>query len=66
MYSLKLTKPLNIDPNCSEVRGFLYLKDYPEDKKVKFFDTKNKKVLVFLTNNFELSAQDIALRKQRW
>jgi IS4 transposase len=27
---------------------------------VKFFDTENKKVMVFLTNNFDLSAQDIA------
>jgi IS4 transposase len=34
---------------------------------VKFFDDENKKMLIFLTNNFDLSAQQIALLyKQRW
>ena len=32
-----------------------------------FVPSENKKMLIFLTNNFELSAQDIALLyKQRW
>jgi IS4 transposase len=36
-------------------------------RKVKFFDAENKKTLIFLTNNFDLSAQQIALLyKQRW
>ena len=34
---------------------------------MKFFDSENKKTLIFLTNNFELSAENIALLyKQRW
>ncbi len=34
---------------------------------MKFFDAENKKMLIFLTNNFDLSAQQIALLyKQRW
>lgn len=34
---------------------------------MKFFDAENKKTLIFLTNNFDLSAQQIALLyKQRW
>jgi IS4 transposase len=34
---------------------------------VKFFDAENNKMLIFLTNNFDLSAQQIALLyKQRW
>jgi IS4 transposase len=34
---------------------------------VKFYDAENKKMLIFLTNNFDLSAQQIALLyKQRW
>jgi transposase len=33
----------------------------------KFFDAENKKMLIFLTNNFDLSAKQIAfLYKQRW
>ena len=48
--------------------GFYTSKDYPEKiRKVKFFDAENKKMLIFLTNNFDLSAQQIALLyKQRW
>ena len=43
-------------------------KDYPEKiRKVKFFDAENKKTLIFLTNNFDLSAGQVALLyKQRW
>jgi len=43
-------------------------KDYPEKmRRIKFYDTENGKVLVFLTNNFHLKAIDIAqLYKHRW
>ena len=34
---------------------------------MKFFDAENNKILIFLTNNFDLSAGQIALLyKQRW
>ena len=34
---------------------------------MKFFGAENRKMLIFLTNNFDLSAQQIALLyKQRW
>lgn len=34
---------------------------------MEFFDAENKKTLIFLTNNFDLSAGQIALLyKQRW
>ncbi|ENI5845956.1 IS4 family transposase [Flavobacterium psychrophilum] len=69
MYSLKIDKTSGIKyDQIGKIEGFYTSKDYPEKiRKVKFFDTENKKTLVFLTNNFELSAQDIALLyKQRW
>ncbi len=42
--------------------------DYPEKmRRIKFYDIESGKVLVFLTNNFHLSATDIAqLYKHRW
>lgn len=43
-------------------------KDYPEKmRRIKFQDNETGKVLVFLTNNFQLKATDIAqLYKHRW
>jgi len=43
-------------------------KDYPELlRRIKFFDAENNRTLVFLTNNFDLKAVDIAqLYKHRW
>jgi hypothetical protein len=43
-------------------------KDYPEKlRRIKFFDAENNRVLVFLTNNFNLKAIEIALLyKHRW
>lgn len=69
MYSQKVDKATGIQyDQIGKIEGFYTSKDYPEKiRKVKFFDNENKKALVFLTNNFELSAQDIALLyKQRW
>lgn len=50
------------------VRGFYALQDYPEKvRRIKFFDEENNRVFVFLTNNFELDASEIAkLYKHRW
>lgn len=43
-------------------------KDYPEKmRRIKFKDKETGKVLIFLTNNFQLKATDIAqLYKHRW
>jgi hypothetical protein len=43
-------------------------KDYPAYlRRVKFYDKENKRMLVFLSNNFEITALLIAeLYKQRW
>lgn len=48
--------------------NFYASKDYPEQlRRIKFFDEETQKTLVFLTNNFDLPATDIAqLYKHRW
>jgi transposase len=69
MYSKKTDKSTGvIYDQTGKIGGFYTSKDYPEKiRKVKFFDAENKKRLIFLTNNFDLSAQQIALLyKQRW
>jgi hypothetical protein len=69
MYSKKTDKSTGvIYDQTGKIDGFYTSKDYPEKiRKVKFFDAENKKMLIFLTNNFDLSAQQIALLyKQRW
>lgn len=69
MYSNKIDKSTGIKyDQIGKIEGFYSSKDYPEKiRKVKFFDVKKNKLLIFLTNNFELKAQDIALLyKQRW
>jgi Domain of unknown function (DUF4372)/Transposase DDE domain len=48
--------------------GFYALKDYPDKlRRIKYYDAENKKTLIFLTNNFSLSALTIAqLYRCRW
>ncbi|QHI38649.1 hypothetical protein IMCC3317_40430 [Kordia antarctica] len=69
MYSQKVDKTTGIKyDQIGKIDGFYTSKDYPKKiRKVKFLDSENKKMLIFLTNNFELPSQDIALLyKQRW
>lgn len=69
MYSNTVDKTTGIKyDQIGKIEGFYTSKDYPKKlRKVKFVDKENGKTLVFLTNNFELSANDIALLyKQRW
>lgn len=69
MYSNKIDKSTGIKyDQIGKIDGFYSSKNYPEKiRKVKFFDVEKNKLLIFLTNNFELKAQDIALLyKQRW
>lgn len=48
--------------------GYYAAKDYPAKmRRIKFYDEQTGKVLIFLTNNFHLSANEIAkLYKHRW
>lgn len=69
MYSNKIDKSTGIKyDQIGKIEGYYSSKDYPEKlRKVKFFDADKKKILIFLTNNFELKAEEIALLyKQRW
>lgn len=56
---------------CDQIirlNNYYAAKDYPDQlRRIKFWDEENKRVLVFLTNNFELKAIDVAqLYKHRW
>src|SRR5580704_4132197 len=50
------------------LNGFYAQKDFPvRMRRIKFYDAENDRVLVFLSNNFGLSASEIAqLYKHRW
>jgi hypothetical protein len=69
MYSNKVDKTTGVQ--CDQVgklSGFYVSKQYPDKlRRVKFYDKETKRTFVFLTNNFELSADQIALLyKNRW
>jgi len=48
--------------------GFYQQQDYPKNmRRITYWDEENKKMLVFLTNNFHLAAMTIAhIYKARW
>jgi len=50
------------------LKGFYTSKDYPESlRRVAFYDRDKNTTLIFLTNNFELTADQVAmLYKNRW
>ncbi|NQU34339.1 MAG: IS4 family transposase [Bacteroidetes bacterium] len=69
MYSSKVDKSTGV--KCDQtikLRGFYVSKDYPEKlRRIKYHDIERDKTLVFLTNNFELTAIEITmLYKNRW
>lgn len=51
-----------------KLTGYYQAKDYPEKlRRVKFYDAENNRIFVFLTNNLDLKAEEIAmLYKYRW
>jgi hypothetical protein len=69
MYSAPVHKSTGI--KCDQtikLCGFYVSKDYPiELRRIKFYDMETDKTLIFLTNNFDLAATEIAmLYKHRW
>ncbi len=48
--------------------GFYTAKDYPEKlRRVKYYDQESNRIFVFLTNNMEVTAPQVALLyKNRW
>jgi hypothetical protein len=69
IYSAKVDKikGVKID-QIGKLSGFYSAKDYPEKlRKIRYFDHDSKREFVFLTNNFDLNALEIALLyKNRW
>ncbi|MCX6233097.1 MAG: IS4 family transposase [Bacteroidetes bacterium] len=69
MYSNKVVKTTGVrSDQIGKLTGFYVSKQYPEKlRKVKFYDQETKRTFVFLTNNMELTAEQIALLyKNRW
>ena len=69
MYSRKVDKTKGVQcDQIGKLTGFYVSKNYPVKlRRVKFYDDETKRTFVFLTNNMELSAEQIALLyKNRW
>jgi hypothetical protein len=69
MYSRKYNKSIGI--RCDQIgklSGYYVSKEYPEKlRRIKFYDQETDRTFVFLTNNFELPAEQVAfLYKNRW
>jgi hypothetical protein len=69
VYSRQVKKDIGLRFDQSiRLTTFRMTKDYPEHLRcVKFYDKEQDKTYVFLTNNFEISAIEVAmLYKHRW
>ena len=69
LYSQPVDKSTGVQ--CDQIvvlKGYYAKRDYPEKlRRIRYFDSKNNKILVFLTNNFTLPAITIAdLYRCRW
>jgi hypothetical protein len=69
VYSATVDKSTGV--KCDQtikLSGFYTSKDYPiKMRRIKFYDAETDKTLIFLTNNFELKAMEIAtLYRHRW
>jgi len=69
MYSNRVDKKKGVQSDqIGRFTGSYVSKEYPEKiRKVKFYDMETRRTFVFLTNNMDLSALEIALLyKNRW
>jgi transposase len=69
MYSRKIYKSTSeMCDQIGKLSGFYVSKLYPEKiRRVKFYDAEFNRTFVFLTNNMDLTAEQIALLyKNRW
>jgi len=69
MYSRAADKTTGvINDQVGRLLGYKSRNEYPEKlRRIKYYDAEHDKDLVFLTNNMELSASEIAfLYKKRW
>ena len=69
MYSKKVDKTTGVqNDQIGKLVVYKSKKEYPEKlRRIKFYDSEHDKDLVFLTNNMDLKASEIAfLYKKRW
>lgn len=69
IYSNKVDKATGVQcDQIGKLTGFYVSKQYPEKlRRIKFYDQEGKRTFVFLSNNMEISAEQIALLyKNRW
>jgi hypothetical protein len=69
MYSRTVDKTTGVQSdNIGKLMIYKSKKEYPEKlRRIKFYDSEHDKDLVFLTNNMDLEASEIAfLYKKRW
>jgi hypothetical protein len=69
MYSYKVDKKSGVlSDQKGKLEGFYTKQEYPKKlRRIKYYDDETGKTFVFLTNNFELAATEIALLyKYRW
>ena len=69
MYSNKVDRQSGlVCDQIGKLSGFYVSKDYPDKlRRIKFFDAESNRYFVYLTNNMELTAEEIVLLyKKRW
>ena len=69
IYSAKVDKSTGVlCDQTGKLTGFYTLKDYPEKlRRVKYYDKESDRTFVFMTNNMEITAVQVALLyKNRW
>ncbi len=69
MYSNKVDERTGVQcDQIGKLTGFYVSKEYPDKiRRVKFYDEETKRTFIYLTNNMELLATEIALLyKNRW
>lgn len=69
MYSREVNKDNGVLPDqTGKLTGYYQVKSYPEKlRRIKFYDEETDNRLTFLSNNFDLTAEEIAqLYKYRW
>ena len=69
IYSNKVNKETGVKVDqIGKLTGFYISQNYPEKiRRIKYYDSKNKRTFVFLTNNMDITAEQVALLyKNRW
>ncbi len=69
IYSNKVNKENNVKVDqIGKLTGFYISKDYPAKiRRIKYYDSESKRTFIYLTNNMDITAEQIALLyKNRW